>query len=242
MKKTILVVFTILTMALLLTGCGSAPMTASDAQQRTLNVTGTGTVDVQPDIAVINIGVSSKNENLTDALDENNDKANGIKQTLIDLGVAEEDIQTSNFNVYPQQQQDMPVSPEEPAQTQTFFVVQNTVSITVRELNGLGDILAAVVDEGANTINGINFNLEDPSAAMAEARQKAIADAKEQAQAIAEAAGVRLGEITSISINDYGMPTPKGARVMEQAADSSVPISSGMLTVQVTASISYEIR
>lgn len=242
MKKTILAVFPILTMALLITSCGPAQSTASETQQRILTVNGTGTVDIQPDIAMIHVGVSSKDENVTDALDENTSKANAIKQTLLDLGVAEEDIQTSNFNLYPQQQQSMPATPEEPAESQTVFVVQNTVSITVRELNSLGEILAAVVDEGANTINGINFSLEDASAAIAEARRKAIADAEEQAQAIAEAAGVQLGEITSININDSSAPVAKSSAAMEQPADSNVPISSGTLTVQVTANITYGIR
>lgn len=242
MKKTITAVVAILTLALLVTSCAPAQSGVNNEPQRSLNVNATGSVQVQPDIAVINIGVSSRNEDVTQALDENTASANAIRQTLVELGVAEEDIQTSNFNVYPQQQQNMPVTPDEPAQSQTVFVVQNTVTITVRQLDSLGEILAAVVGEGANTINGINFSLEDPSGAIAEARQKAIADAEEQAQAIADAAGVKLGEITAININDSGAPTPRASVAMEQAAGSSVPISGGTLTVQVTANITYGIR
>jgi uncharacterized protein len=242
MKKTIIAVVAIMTTALLVTSCAPTQSAANNAPQRILSVNATGSVQAQPDIAVINIGVSSKNENVSEALDENTASANAIRQTLEELGVAEEDIQTSNFNVYPQQQQSMPVTPEDPPQSQTVFVVQNTVSITVRELDSIGEILAAVVDEGANTINGINFSLEDPSEAIAEARQKAIADAEEQAQAIADAAGVQLGEITSINISDSSTPTPRTSVVMEQAAGGSVPISSGTLTIQVIANISYGIE
>lgn len=242
MKKSIIAIVTLLTMALLVTSCGPTLSGVNSTPQRSLNVNAIGSVQVQPDIAVINIGVSSRNEDVTQALDENTASANAIRQTLVDLGVAEEDIQTSNFNVFPQQQQNMPATPEEPPQSQTVFVVQNTVTITVRELNSLGEILAAVVQDGANTINGINFRLEDPSKAVAEARQKAITEAENQAQAIAAAAGVALGEIISISINDSGAPTPRTSVAMEQAAGSSVPISGGTLTVQVTANLTYGIR
>jgi hypothetical protein len=242
MKKAILAVFTTLATALLLTSCTLTQVTANDTQQRIINVIATGSVQVEPDIAVINIGVTSQNEDINDALDGNTANANAIKQTLMDLGVAEEDIQTSNFNVYPQQQQSLPETPDEPTQSQTVFVVQNTVSVTVRELGALGDILTAVVDEGANTINGISFSLDDPTAAIAEARQEAIANAEDQAQAIVEAAGVQLGEITSITINDSSPTMTRTGAVMEQAADSAVPIASGTLTIEVTANITYGIR
>jgi len=127
----------------------------------------------------------------------------------------------------------------------TYFV-ENTVSVTVRDLDSLGEILTAVVEEGANTIYGVTFDIEDREAAIEEARQMAIADAQAQATAIAETAGVNLGAIQSININESEMALPKyEAYAMEEAAQASggsVPISSGTLKVRVTVDISYEIN
>ncbi len=241
MKKIILSVFAVLTLALLMTSCAPAQTTTNTTQVRTLNVNGTGTVQVQPDIARVSIGVNTQSPDITQALNDNTSASNAIKQTLLDMGVAEEDIQTSNFNIYPQQQNVLS-TPDNPTETQTVFVVQNTVTVVVRKLDSLGQILAAVVDQGANTINGVSFDIEDPSAATAEARQKAIDDAASQAQAIADAAGVKLGAISSISIGDSGTPITAAAMSAGQGGGGSVPISGGTLTIQVTANIVYEIN
>jgi len=239
MKKTLLSVFAILTLAILVTGCSPIQTSSNAPQIRTLNVSGTGTVELEPDIARVNIGVRSQSEDVAEALDDNTAKANAIMQTLVDLGIAEKDIQTSNFNIYPQQTQ--PALPEE--ESRQTFVVENTVSVVVRQLDSLGEVLSAVVREGANTINGVTFNIEDPEAAVAEAHQLAIEDAQGQAEAIAEAAGVDLGAIQSININDSGStPIARVSMAMEQAMGGSVPISSGTLTIQVTANLTYEIN
>jgi hypothetical protein len=128
---------------------------------------------------------------------------------------------------------------ETPDEPQTVFVVQNTVLVVVRNLDSLGEILAAVVDQGANTINGISFELEDTSAAVAEATQKAIDDAAAQAQDIADAAGVSLGAINYLSTSN-GYTSDTRSVAMEQASGGDVPIASGTLTIQVTANIIYE--
>jgi hypothetical protein len=239
MKKTLLSIIAILTLVILVTSCAPIQTSSNAPQIRTLNVSGTGTVELEPDIARVNIGVRSQSEDIAEALDDNSAKANAIMQTLVDLGVAEKDIQTSNFNIYPQQTQ--PALPEE--ESQQTFVVENTVSVVVRQLDSLGEVLSAVVREGANTISGVTFNIEDPEAAAAEARQLAIEDAQAQAEAIAEAAGVKLGAVQSININDgSSIPIARDSMVIELAVGGSVPISGGTLTIQVTANLTYEIN
>jgi uncharacterized protein YggE len=241
MKKTVLSVFAVLTLALLLTSCAPTQTATTNAQVRTLNVSGTGTVQLQPDIARVSIGVNTQDPDVAQALNENTSASNAIKQTLLDMGVAEEDIQTSNFNIYPQQQ-NVVSADGNLTDTQTVFVVQNTVTVIVRQLDSLGDILAAVVDQGANTINGVTFDSEDPSAAYAEARQKAIEDAASQAQAIADAAGVKLGDISSISLGGSSSPVKTAEMAVGAGGGSSVPISGGTLTIQVTANIVYNLK
>lgn len=243
MKKTLIAISVVLALAVLMTGCSALQTTAVTSEEiRTLNANGTGTVYIVPDIARVSIGVNTQNEDAAIALSENTQDVNAVMQTLLDLGVAEKDVQTSNFYVYQQTNYNydsMEIGAE--SEPQTVFVVQNTVSVVVREINSLGEILAAVVDQGANTINGVSFDIEDPTAAYAEAQQKAIDDAASQAQEIADAAGVTLGEITYITISD-GYTTPTDMATADRGGGGSVPISSGTLTIQVTASITYSFK
>lgn len=243
MKKYLVAVFTALAIAALVSGCGPLPSAATTDPVRTVNISGTGTVYVIPDIARVNIGVTTQDADAATALSANTQDVNAVKQALVALGVAEEDIQTSDFYIY-QQQQYVPIIQEDPeletaSEPQTVFVVQNTVLVVVRDLDSLGEILSKVVDQGANTINSISFELEDTSAAVAEATQKAIDSAASQAQEIADAAGVTLGAINYLSISN-GSTSPARSAVMEQAGGGLVPISSGTLIIQVTANITYE--
>ncbi len=244
MKKTLLTIFAILTVAALMTGCSVLQGTSTNTSEtfRTLNTSGSGTVYVVPDIARVSIGVNTQNEDAAVALNENTQDVNAIMQTLVNLGVAEKDIQTSNFYVYQQTNYIYPTSEMGgETETQTVFIVQNTVSVIVRDISSLGEILSAVVGEGANTINGVSFDIEDPAAAIAEAQQKAIDDAASQAQEIASAAGVALGEITYISVSD-GYASSADSVSIERAAGGDVPISTGTLVIQATASITYTFK
>ena len=247
MRKSLLSVVAILTIAVFLTSC-SPTQTAANNQIQRMDVNGEGKVVLEPDIARVNIGVRSRSESITDALAQNTDSIQAIIDSLKEMGVDQSDIQTLNFNVYPQQEQrpvpqetEMEGPMQEMEQVQTY-VVENTVGVIVRDLDSLGEILATVVANGANNINGVTFDVEDREAAVAEARQKAIEDAKAQAEAIAEAAGVKLGEIQSISIGGGNVPYAREMPAAEQAAGMSVPISEGTLTIQVTANISYAIK
>jgi hypothetical protein len=237
MKKTILSLLAILTLTLLMTGCAPAQTPAADeAPVRTLNTSGVGTVELQPDMARVNIGVRSQSGDIQQALDDNTAKAEAIRDALLEVGIEENDIQTRNFSVYPHQ-----APGPEPETSEQQFVVENTVSVIVRDLDSLGDVLATVVGAGANTIHGVQFDISDRESAIEEARQKAIDDAREKAEAIAEAAGLTLGEIYSISINEGGGPSPAGSEYgMEAAEAASVPISAGTMTVRVTANITFE--
>ena len=243
MKKTLIAIFAVLALAVLMTGCSGLQTTAVASEEiRSLNASGTGMVYIVPDIARVTICVNTQNEDAATALSENTRDVNAVMQALTNLGVAENDIQTSNFYVYQQTNYNYPnMELGSESEPQTVFVVQNSLYVVVRDINALGEILAAVVDQGANTINGVSFDIEDPTAAYAEAQQKAIDDAASQAQAIADAAGVTLGEITYINVSD-GYTAPTDMVMAERGGGGSVPISSGTLTIQVTASITYTFK
>lgn len=223
----------------LLAACSPAAVPASPASVRSLAVNGIGRVTIVPDMATINVGVRTEAESVTDALDGNAAQANNIARVLKEMGIEEKDIQTSNFNIYPNDRWN-PMTGEVEGR---YFVVENTVNVTVRDLSLLGEVLNTVVEAGANSIYGISFNVEDRSAAVAEARDLSIADAKTKAEAIAASAGVQLGEIISISVFEGSMPFTYydgmgGAAVMEV----EVPIAAGTLTITVESNLSYAIQ
>lgn len=239
MKKTLLPLSVLVTLMVLLTSCASTT-SPNDAANRVLNVTGKGTVKLEPNIVTINIGVQSQSPDAGEALKQNTQRVQAIIDTLLEMGVENKDIQTRNFNIYQQQNNRYP---EEQSETTNTYVVDNTVAIIVREIDSLGEILSKVVDEGANTINSIRFDIEDRDAAMDEARKLAIADAKAQAEAISETAGVELGPIQTIDVESSGSIIPRPAYAAEDAmGGGDVPISGGTLSIEVRVNITYGIE
>lgn len=236
MSKKIFVVIVSLVIVGLLAACqGQAPAVPAN-QIPMITVSGTGKVYLAPDIANVYVGVRSQAADVADALSQNNAQANAIASTLKEKGVAAEDIQTTAFNVYPQQQYAPDGTPME-----TVYVVENTVFIKVRDLNSLGALLDAVVRAGANTINGISFDVEDPSAAEKEARKLAIEDAQVKAQELAQLTGVQLGQLYSVNVwatNISPVYEAKGGA----AAGTTTPIAAGQMVIQMDASLSYAIK
>ena len=147
MKKTHLTLIAVLTLFALITSCTPAQPRTDNAAIRQLNVSGTGLVELEPDIARVNIGIRTQSPNVGDALDENNAIAEAIIQNLMSLGIEENDIQTRNFNVSP----DRSPRPEREDEEPQSFGVENTVSVVVRDFNALGEILASSIAEIQNS-------------------------------------------------------------------------------------------
>jgi hypothetical protein len=232
-----------------LTGCGAALPAAGTAAgatdtPHTIVVSGSGTAYGQPDIATIQIGVQTRHTDAGESVSQNTDKMNGITAALKAMGIEDKDIQTTNFSVYGQQDYD----PQTGLPTgTTTYVVDNTVSVTVRDLSTIGAVLGQATDAGANNIYGISFGVSDSAALEAEARAKAMADAKARAEQLAAAAGVSLGEPMTISEYSYSAPIPYALdRVAVESAaglgGASVPVSSGQLQVTLQVNVTYVIR
>ncbi|NPV41039.1 MAG: SIMPL domain-containing protein [Anaerolineae bacterium] len=240
MKRNIMILAGLITVAMALAACAPAVSTSAGEPARQIVVTGNGVVYVVPDLAYINVGVHSIGDSVGEAMDANKAQATAIKDTLVAQGVAEGDIQTSSFNVYPQSDYDY-----QGAVTRNYFSVDNTVYVTVRDLDKLGAILDAVAASGANNIYGITFDVTDKTAAQSSARKIAVDSAMAQAKELADAAGVGAGEILSISSSysypsygyGYGMGGGGGA---EYAA--SVPIAAGQIQVTADVTMTFAIE
>jgi uncharacterized protein len=205
-----------------------------------VNAYGTGQVYVTPDVAYIYIGVHTESKDVNEALSKNNAQAQSVATALKALGVEPKDVQTTAFNVVPQQEFAPDGTP-----SGTKYMVDNTVYVTVHDLTNLGKMLSAVVGEGANSINGIQFDIQDKEKAQSEARKLAIQNAKAQAQEIADAAGVKLVRLLSLNVNTSNPPMPyyggKGG-VMKSDTSVPAPMAAGQLVISVDANLSYEIE
>lgn len=223
--------------ALVLSGCIPTVAAAGEpVQPRLLNVTGRGEVYVAPDLAYVYIGVRSQAENVADALAENNSQAQEVSATLQSLGVSLEDIQTTAFNVYPQQE----YGPQGEV-IRTVYIVENTVFVTVRDLQQLGALLDQVVRSGANNISGISFDVSNRKEISSQARQQAVADARAKAEEMAAAAGVELGDLHSLNVYANEFPQPVFDRG-GMAAPSGAPVAAGQLIITAEATLAYVIR
>ena len=247
MKSLSPVLFVFVVAALGLSACGPSTVVANAAPpQRLLNVTGSGTVYLKPDVAYINIGVHTELATAADAVAENNAQTQKVMDALEKSGVESADIRTAYFSIYPSVQYD----PQTNARTGTYYVVDNSVYVTVRgidtDIDRLGNLLDATLSAGANSVNSIQFDVEDKSAATKEARDSAVQDAESQAKELAAAAGLTLGNLQRIDFYSTVPPEVFGAYgkgggggAMEGAA---VPIQSGQLTITATVSVSYEVK
>ena len=239
--RTKFLVFAVLVFALVLSACGPATINqAAPENVRTLNVNGLGQVYLTPDIAYIYIGVHTEGITASEAVDSNKSQTTAVIDALKNAGVAEKDIRTINFSIYPSQQ----YSPDGTV-TGSIIMVDNTVYITVRDLDGLGDLLDSAINAGANNINSIQFDVADKTQAVKEARAKAMDDAKLQAQELADVAGVSLGNIQTINFYDsspYPYAEGKGGGGGGLDAAASVPIQPGQLTIAVTVNLTYSIK
>jgi uncharacterized protein YggE len=237
--RTKILIFTVLVFAFVLSACG--PSALGQPASRSLSVNGVGTAYLTPDIAYIYIGVHNEGPVASEVVAANKTQTQSVLDALKKAGVEEKDLRTTNFSIYPSQQYDAAGK-----QTGTNYMVDNTVYVTVRNLDGLGALLDDTISAGANSINSIQFDVADKSAAVKEARSKAVEDAKSQAKELADTAGVSLGEIQSISFYD-NTPVPMaegkgGGGGGAMAASAPVSIQPGQLTISVSVSATYSIR
>lgn len=211
-------------------------------ESRSVHVTGTGAVTAEPDIATIYLGVSVEKETVEEAREEAASAMTAVIDALKDNGIADRDIQTENFSIYPQYDY------TEEGRVLRGYRANNTVNAKVRELESLSDIIDDAVTAGGDivVVNSIQFMIEDPTPLQAQARALAVKDAEMKAQTLAEAGGVTLGKpITITETSRSAGPPIAFAEEAEFAADSartSTPIQAGELTVTINVTIVYEIE
>lgn len=245
-NKWFLLVMGLMVVGLLVSACGqSAPAVVSPSgnmpYQHTVSVSGMGEVYLKPDVAYVTLGIRTQSEEAGSAVSENNRVADAIMAALKGKGIPESDIRTSSFNVYwndEWQGEGLPMK--------RSYVVENMMEVTVKDFDDLGSVLDAALAAGANSVYNVRFDVLDKTEAAGVARELAVANAMAQAQQLADAAGITLGDIMNLSTYGSGyVVDPQWGRgmgggvMMEAAAD--VPVSGGQLIYQVEVNLVYEI-
>ena len=243
-----LAVTSLVVLGLVLLAPGLSWGTAAQAQDvtaatttRYITVVGQGKTSIEPDMASLNLGVQTSAATVAEAMNSNSDTMDAILAAVKEAGVADKDIQTSNYNIYLDEGYRGPDMASEP-----MYRVSNMVTVKVRDLGTVGEVLDAAVAAGANQIWGVNFTVEDWTTAEGQAREKAMADARARAESLAGLAEVEVGEVLSISEVVGGMATPylRGT-AMEMASGmggGGGSITPGELEYSTSIQVTYALK
>ncbi len=207
-------------------------------QQEGIWVSGRGMVAVTPDIATLRLGVEAQAATVAEAQSQTAEAMDRVMTALTENAVAEKDIQTQHFSIYPVTRWDK----DDEEQVIVGYRVTNKVNAKIREIDKAGTIIDAVAAVGGDLtrIDSIDFSVDDPSAYYEEARKEAMADAKAKAEQLAELADAKLGKATYISESSYVPPPIYRQDIYEEAVPAATtPISPGEMEISLTVQVVY---
>ncbi|MCR4398207.1 MAG: SIMPL domain-containing protein [Firmicutes bacterium] len=209
-----------------------------EGNPRYIEVEGVGSVDVEPDLVVVNVGCQTQMPTAKQAQDENATRMTAVISKLLALGIAKEDIATTELRLYPVY--------DYSSKTEKIvgYRADNSVQIRSGDLARIGEIVDAAVAEGANTVGEISFSLKDPEEARKQALVKAVAAARGRAEAIAGSSGLTLKGIRFVVENPTESPTvarrlPYSA--YKAAEDATTPVFGGQLRVEVMVRVRFDV-
>ena len=208
-----------------------------------LSVVGTGQVDVVPDVANVQAGIISEGQTVEEVENEINEINNKIIAAVEKLGIDKKDIKTSNYSINPNYE---PVPVQFPNKSEPFGYTGNaSLTLTIRKQEVVANIIIAATEAGANNVYNAGFVVDDPSKYREEARNKAIENAKEQAEKLSRELGIKLGRIVNIVESISGGPEIYPIMRAEPAfgRDTIAPdIEPGTQTVTSTVTLYFERR
>ncbi len=241
--RSLSIISLLVAVSIMLTACaqqGGAPSGAPAAESKVITVVGQGEAKGVPDQARVNVGVDVFEPEVGQAVEKNEATIKAIMEALAGLGIAPEDIQTSNYSLYAEQKYG-----DQGAEGISGYRVSNQVSVTIRDIERVSEVLEAVISAGANNIYGVEFTVSDPAALESQAREAAMQDARQRAAELAGLEGLQIGDIILISesfnqvgpLYRYGMGG--GAEAPAAAAPS---ISPGQVSVTSQVQVSYQLK
>lgn len=204
-------------------------------------VTGTSRTDVEPDRVSFTVGVETRSTTVESAVAENNKRTAAVVAALRAAGATSEEIRTSNFSIYPQQEY-----AENRAPRVVGYQVSNSVTVTRSKTDDAGRLLQAAINAGVNQASGLNFYVADPVRGRDKGLRLAFEDAKAKAQTLARASGRTVGRAITISEGAASMPTPPPmygrGMAMEAKVAQDVPVESGTQERVFSVQVTFELR
>ncbi len=208
------------------------------ATTNTVSFSGEGKVTAKPDIAVISASIVTQAVDSKSAQDNNSTRSNAVSAFLKKQGIDDKDIKTSGYNIVPQYK----YPPYVGQPTIIGYQVTQSYEIKVRDLTKISAILDGLVTAGANQVNNLGLQIENPDALKSQARKLAIDDAKEKATELEKQVGISLGKIINFTEGSNGYPVPmyESAMLGKGGGGPSVPTGENDIVINVT--ITYQIK
>ena len=226
--------------ALTLTACNSGGptyITAGEPPIANIQVSATGTANMPPDMATVSAGVVTQGKTAREAMFGNATKMTRVFEELEAAGIEKKFIKTSQLSLQPKYNRQNRQAPKIDS-----YEARNTVSAKTYDLDTVGAMLDALVKAGVNNINGVQFSIKDSKTARDKAREDAIREARDKAESMAAAAGVKLGKLKSLSESGGNFnPRPVAYALESRSASLSTPIAAGQQAISVTVNMSYDI-
>jgi uncharacterized protein YggE len=219
-------------------GSGSAAAAQERNAPGYVVVVGEGKVTVPPDLAQVRSGVTTTAKTVKEAVETNSRTMAAAITSLTESGIAQRDVQTSQFSIQP-----VYTPPDQHSETKlTGYRVSNQVTAKVRHIDKLGDVLERLVAAGATDVWTVEFLVSDPSRALDEAREAAIADARRKAEVFARAAGVNVGRVVSIEEAGAALPVAMAPRMQTLGGPAPpVPVVTGENTLRAMVTVGFDL-
>ena len=244
MKKVKLLIPVLIILAATAISITAIVMSLKSNNQDRFSVVGSGTVYTKADIANIEVGLNTgTKKTAAEATVDSTNKMNAITAELTKLGVADKDMQTSNYTLNPVYNYT-----NTKGQELVGYEVTQTLTLKIRDLSKIGDIITKTTAQGANQVGNISFTIDDEFALKNQARELAISKAKEKAVLIANQSGMKLGEVKSVMENSDPVVSPimyTNAKIMSDAVGggpASPSIQTGQNEIKVDVTLTYEVK
>ncbi|HXH40517.1 MAG TPA: SIMPL domain-containing protein [Thermoanaerobaculia bacterium] len=243
MKRFLLSVFAAALSAAALAQPATPPSRETAPFPDTVSVTGVGRATVLPDRFSFNASVQTMAPTVEEAVNENNSKVAAVIAALKNAGAAADEIKTSNFSIYPQQDYSQQQQGKPPRVV--GYQVSNSITVTKKQIADAGRLLQAAIAAGVNQTSGLSFTVSDPTRGRDEGMRAAFADAHAKASLLAQAAGRTLGPAMTITESGSSPPTPRplgSPRAMAAVVAEPVPVESGTQDLSFTVSVVFALR
>lgn len=238
----ILVVFTVFGLVLIINGIkDNGYIGQSTEYRKTISISGEGKVLVKPDIGQVSLSVVTQAPTVSKATSDNNDKMNAINQAMKDMGISEDDLKTTSYNISPNYQYSNGKS------TIIGYQIAQALEVKIRDLDKTSQILDKAASLGANQVGSLSFTVDDPEKAKEEAREKAIDNAKEKAGSLAKLLGITLGRVVGFDESSGGTPpVPVYNDMLGKGGGSEIAsapvVQTGQNEITVDVNLQYEVR